>query len=340
MKVGADPEFELRDEDGDLVYASNHIRDSACDERLGLDGHQATGELRPRPGHAQDVFEEIDSLLTDLADILAGKDIKVYAGSGKELALGGHIHFSGVNSSLALVEALYRCITKPLNSISETYYRQHQGYGGADDQTRGQPHGWEYRRPLSWIVTPKLTLGVLTVAEVLARAEQAHKIERIENVEDLLTHANSTEEIAIREFYKEIDSLKSKNLEEIEVLAAWKKDQTSRQPVSFNHNDFGLTQIEALCKKKRFETMNIQVCGLARERTEEKQIWLSLGIMRIIRKRKAWRSYIKVWPDEPDYKIGISHSHRQFKYFKLAARRMDYILKVLKREEEESKRET
>jgi hypothetical protein len=266
IKLGADPEFEVRDSTGRFVNAHDVISDGSRHNKFGLDGSSSTGELRVSAGTPDEILADIDRTLTTAHGVLP--DFKIYGGAYKSVPLGGHIHFSGIDSSPRLVAMLDTFISQPLRKISNASGRERGGSYGRDGQYRPQPHGWEYRSPCSWISHPKIALGVLTIASVCAnRVKQMSQgmtytdksgvtklMTYFNTVADLLEGASVTERNIIAEFYAIVERMAKADakLEEVEIFKAWRKSNDVPVNVNklkidfqFKTTDIGLKEIKA-----------------------------------------------------------------------------------------------
>jgi hypothetical protein len=87
----------------------------------------------------------------------------------KGLPLGGHIHFSGVALNSHLLRSLDNYLALPLVLLEgETTRHRRPRYGFLGD-FRLQPHGgFEYRTLPSWLISPQIAAGVLSLAAVIA----------------------------------------------------------------------------------------------------------------------------------------------------------------------------
>jgi len=244
IKLGADPEFEF-EEDGRLIPACELL---PFEGSLGCDGHNSTAELRPRAGAYYEVMRHINSLIGQAAE----QGYSAYAGSGILESLGGHIHFSGIDPSCLFLDKLAVFITIPLNSVSIMDVRARYDYGAFRlgynrldrrqdmSEYRWQPHGWEYRAPLSWISTPILCRGVLAIAGVLARCAKLEKLRQVKTQADLCKLAYKGERVAIKQFYDTLENYKNDGtkLESIEIFKAWGKTKGLNR-VPSNRISFG-----------------------------------------------------------------------------------------------------
>ena len=216
IKVGADPEFEVKRPDGTVTYASHHIS-GGTQAQVGVDGAAGTGELRPRPGSPERVTSNVRSLIRKVKDQLPD-NFQIGSGSGTQNPLGGHIHISGRRQSDVLVDKLERFITVPLNNKSGTKDTIRRGYN-RPKQWRSQPHGWEYRSPCSWLAHPIITRGALVIAYVLSEMTD-DQLNTLRTKPSLIKRAGNIRGKAIKSFYDFLDSITT--LEEINVFRAWR----------------------------------------------------------------------------------------------------------------------
>ena len=277
MKLGADPEFEWYS--GNVfVGAENVVR--GTHNRLGTDGVTSTGEIRPAPGEPGTVIRSINIILGRAAKF----NYDMYAGSGRNVPIGGHIHFSGVSHSPELLAALDKFITIPLNGVSNRRVRE--GRYGQLSEVRSQPHGWEYRSPLSWLSHPVITEAVLKIAWVLANAYQSNRLNEIRTRDDLIrvipdytTKSINWSVTIVKRFYKMLDRMSQHGikLEQVEVFQAWKKrprqsgqERAVMPSVRFNLDDENMPAVKAefdrLCQNVQIEG-EVTVLGAARNRT-------------------------------------------------------------------------
>jgi hypothetical protein len=126
IKLGADPEFEVYDSAKSFISASDCIR-GGTSAKFGHDGSSSTGELRTDPGSPEIVVKSISNILSEGYQEI--KNYNVFAGAGKRVPLGGHIHFSGIDADRALIGMLDTFIAQPLRRISNTSLRDNSGYG-------------------------------------------------------------------------------------------------------------------------------------------------------------------------------------------------------------------
>jgi hypothetical protein len=175
--IGADPEFILRKPNGKIVSADRFMgREGVvgCDAVV-LSGHRIVlplVELRPQPStspialtsHLRSLMQKAEKMINEpQLDWLAG------AMPVKGLPLGGHIHFSGVEVNSELLRVLDNYLALPLVLLeSESANHRRPRYGFLGDFRRQSHGGFEYRSLPSWLVSPTVTVGVLSLGLVIA----------------------------------------------------------------------------------------------------------------------------------------------------------------------------
>ena len=317
IKIGADPEFEWV-RNGEFVSAC-HVR-SGLHNRLGTDGSDNTGEIRPKPGKPGTVIRSINITL-GFASKTYGRNLDMYAGSGKYVPIGGHIHFSGIEHSRELIIKLDQFITIPLNNVSDRRVRQ--GRYGELSEVRSQPHGWEYRSPCSWLAHPRIAGGALRIAWLLALASQDGDLNQINSWEDLVEQAKASENPSqsvwdVRMFVKTLDRMGTNNitLEQIEVFKAWKKKpRPDTQPrmsipnIQWNTEDYNISQVKAkfdeLTRGYEVNDRNVSVIGAKQDRTAQRAIFS--GSSRYINSN-SYTIRVRQWVNSA---IGLSHRLRE-----------------------------
>jgi hypothetical protein len=304
VRIGTDLEFELH-KNGQFIPAHKHL--SGLHTPIGVDGNTSTGELRPclkTGGRADSLYyfakdapdapdsQGISVLLDQLA-LKLDETFEVYAGSGCHKPLGGHIHLSGVAVDVVFLGVLDRFIAIPLNEVSNTQLRiERHYYGRLSAVKMGKSHGgWEYRSPLSWISTPELAKGVLSIAWVLAQAHKHGRIAHFQSWEDFYEYPRKGHAKNIKKFTCVLSDLKQRNvkLEAIEVLKAWgkrdlmkpiKKPARKRRqkliPVEWARTDSYLPEIEERVGRL-FSPYAIRIVGANQLRNPHKVIYLPAG---------------------------------------------------------------
>jgi len=159
-----------------------------CSLELGCDGQSALGEMRPKFGNDPiEHFNEILKLMKKLSEALASEivcyeeDLTVKAGTIQgNYQLGGHIHIGyeqrerswmhiSTLTNYVLSKILSFFVGIPLTFIEkqDEALRRHANYGkfGAYEH---KDYGFEFRMPSSWLVSPEITIGALSLAYVVA----------------------------------------------------------------------------------------------------------------------------------------------------------------------------
>jgi hypothetical protein len=233
---------------------------------IGCDGMSSTGELRPKYKPCPfEHFAEIRKIIKNkLPAMINLANYQMFAGSGRFTSNGGHIHL-GVPVNATLIRNLDTHLYTPLNTISNTSNR---GSYNRPGQYEPKPWGFEYRSCCSWLTTPKLTLGSLVIAYILAKKWYGKPVTR----EMLMAEANRKSgrvAKAINEFYGEIERIRTegKVLEEIEVFSSWGKKAPKagvmKYNIRFNINDFNMREIFGTPAQSLME--NLYFVGANRE---------------------------------------------------------------------------
>jgi hypothetical protein len=184
VTLGADPEFGLLKR-GQLAFPSNVSAGMAgTDKQFASDGCGRIAELRPDPsvsptGLVTNIYNLMKEGLKNNPAIL---EYKWKAGSmaGGE-PLGGHIHIGHpslraehylaapksrevfcrrVCNALDKIVAPMACLIE--DPIEAADRRLSSSYGGLGNW-RGQTHGMEYRPLASWLTSPKIAAGILSI---------------------------------------------------------------------------------------------------------------------------------------------------------------------------------
>jgi hypothetical protein len=184
--LGADPEFVLLTPAGTIVPASRYF---APDGAAGCDSIRIQGErrwplveLRPRPSREPAaVVADVRRLLTVASLRTAGEPFTWRAGAAPiaGLPLGGHVHLSGMALTSERLRALDNAVALPLRLLEPAAAGKRRPRYGALGDVRRQPHGgFEYRTPPSWLVSPRLALGVLALAKLAAEHSRELSVQR------------------------------------------------------------------------------------------------------------------------------------------------------------------
>ncbi|HUC90643.1 MAG TPA: hypothetical protein VMS09_01290 [Paenibacillus sp.] len=177
LLIGADPEFVLLRPDGMIASADRFFPPSGA---AGTDTVRAgTRLLRPivelRPDPAEDPGElsrNLWRLLHRAAGLTVGQPLRWLAGAMpvRGVALGGHLHLSGVELNARLLRTLDSLVALPLAAAEDSAGRRRRLRYGALGDFRRQPHGgFEYRTPPSWLVSPMVANAAFALALASAR---------------------------------------------------------------------------------------------------------------------------------------------------------------------------
>lgn len=178
--LGADPEFVLRERaTGRMIAASDffpRFGSVGCDRQVmdRATRSLALVEVRPAPSeNPADVVNHIREALVQAARRMPGPEVQWLAGSRPfpRFAIGGHIHFSNVTQSRHLLVALDNYLALPvmmLERATTSRLRRHK-YGFLGDVRLKEHGGFEYRTLPSWLVSPNLARGILSLAKLVAR---------------------------------------------------------------------------------------------------------------------------------------------------------------------------
>jgi hypothetical protein len=175
--LGADPEFVLVGPGGKVVSASRFMerQGSVGSDAVILRGQRVIlplCELRPDPSpEPAGLVRNLRRTMKAAAERIGDASLAWRSGGMpvQGLPLGGHIHFSGVPLTGAIVRALDNYAALPLMLLEgESSRRRRPRYGRLGDVRRKRHGGFEYRPLPSWLATPELAAGVLALARVIA----------------------------------------------------------------------------------------------------------------------------------------------------------------------------
>jgi len=225
--LGCDPELICRC-NGRFVEAHHYFKSHSS---MGLDGCESTAEIRP--GYSESPVD-LTSKIYQILDYGHDKepDIEFYAGHYQDdYAIGGHTHFS-IEPTGEIINALDVVLGSLSNCIDDKQQRlrrEHTGYGKKGAYRR-KPHGFEYRTPGSFLLSPSVTLVHLTLAKLAVTGVLDDNINFIElkNRQHSLTflrqlkHYLHTIPMDCEEGLKELDSLLSRKLDwNQDILPNW-----------------------------------------------------------------------------------------------------------------------
>jgi hypothetical protein len=169
--MGADPEFLCVD-GRSLVESAAYTN---TQNELGCDANGVLFEVRPGP--STDPIEIVGNIHDIMARwMTANKDFvkfKWLAGSHyADQNIGGHIHFDIKPAKIPTAEIAnvldnyVGAITMLLESRNQGLRRRQGQYGRMGD-TRPQTWGFEYRTCASWLTSPYVAAGVLSLAKAV-----------------------------------------------------------------------------------------------------------------------------------------------------------------------------
>ncbi|QJC51988.1 hypothetical protein HGI30_10790 [Paenibacillus albicereus] len=177
LRIGADPEFLLLRADGRVASASRlgglHSPVGSDVLVAGQSLRQPVGELRPEPAfEPEELLRRIRRLLALASRRGAGEPGMRLAAGGMPvpgIALGGHVHLSGLELTTRLLRALDSYAALPLALAEDPCGRGRRPRYGTLGDCRRQPHGgFEYRTLPSWLVSPAAARYALAVCMLAA----------------------------------------------------------------------------------------------------------------------------------------------------------------------------
>lgn len=177
IKLGADPEFMLFNaKSGKMISASEFFpRDGIVGTdniRIPNRQQRPIAEIRPKPNECPlDLIENIKQALESANRLAPYKNVKWVAGSQpmNNYSIGGHIHFSKISISGALLRALDNYLGILIFLIEEptTAAKRRKKYGFLGDYRLKEHGGFEYRTLGSWLVSQKIATAVLCLAKLI-----------------------------------------------------------------------------------------------------------------------------------------------------------------------------
>ena len=193
LMIGSDPEFAVKRRGSRRVeYAARVISGgTSSSARIGVDGAQDVGELRPPPSYSPEQhIQEIEDLVAEL--VATYPDMNFYGGgSHGSSPVGGHIHFSGagiIGSNIRRSSHVIRCLDAflalPVMMIEgkKASRGRRRSYGTLGD-VRRQPHGgFEYRTLPSWLVSKEAATAVLQIAWMIVKCQDEISPEDVDRV--------------------------------------------------------------------------------------------------------------------------------------------------------------
>jgi hypothetical protein len=215
---GMDPEFLLRNTQGKIVPASRYF---SAKGGVGYDSATVLGrkhihplvELRPEPSENLEVLvKNLRRTMWMAAAQITDHSLQWIAGGMPipGLPLGGHLHISGIRLNTRLIRAMDNYLALPLIMIEDTSTRgRRKRYGRLGDVRRPSHGGFEYRTLPSWIVSPRVTKGVLALASLIVQHYDV-LVDRPLDCSDILLAYNEGNkhvlEPIVRNIWKQLES--------------------------------------------------------------------------------------------------------------------------------------
>lgn len=221
VMLGADPEFALRDQSGEMAIASDYLQKYGA---VGYDGVRLKTELpsnqyplvevRPDPSTEPEIVLKNIYKALHLAQRKIDDDSISWLAGGMPFdgyPIGGHVHVSGTALHFDLIRKLDTYLAVPLCLLEDRgCLKRRPRYGFLGD-VREQPHGgFEYRTLPSWLVSPRMTKGVLTLTKVIVESQYLLKRDVSTDVAMQLAYYRGEKEkltSLVKELYAELKVL-------------------------------------------------------------------------------------------------------------------------------------
>lgn len=203
--LGADPELLFVDQHHKLVSASELLLDHMS-EQIGMDALlykkrliYPIVELRPHPvQNPAQLIAALRRLLGQLHELVAGRPLRLLAGGMPVagVALGGHLHISGIPLTPRLLRMLDIMLAVPFAALADERGKaRNLKFGGLGDYRKQFHGGFEYRTLPSWLVSPALTKAAIytcwvTISE---RFTLAHSLENVLEVNEAYIRSGQME---------------------------------------------------------------------------------------------------------------------------------------------------
>jgi hypothetical protein len=226
FRMGADVELVLTDGAGRVVPAERFLpRDgeAGCDP-VRWEGRVAGVLMELRPLPADDADGLLRSLLRSmrLAHARIGDRNLAWRSGGlphDELPIGGHLHFSGVALTERVLRALDNYVALPTLMLEDAASARRRPRFGFLGDFRRKPHGgFEYRTLPSWMATPQIALGLLTLAQLVVRNAERLRLRPLHDP-DAQRHFYAGDKAALRPWIPLIWS----DLERLPEYAAYRR---------------------------------------------------------------------------------------------------------------------
>lgn len=179
LLIGADPEFLLLRPDGKVASAARFLGESTAAAagtdvlRVGRRLLYPVAELRPDPAETPAALAANVRKLLLRASRRIGSDYSLRWAAGampaRGIALGGHIHLSGIPLTSKLLQLLDSYTAFIMALVEDPAGRGRRPRYGSLGDFRLQPHGFEYRTLPSWLVSPAAAKGAFGLALMCAK---------------------------------------------------------------------------------------------------------------------------------------------------------------------------
>lgn len=173
--IGMDPEFLLIDPKKRMVFAEQFLAPKGT---VGCDAAVVNGairyplaELRPAPHvEPKSLLLQLRATMRKAARAIPDTTLCWQAGGLPlgGLPLGGHIHFSGLPLNGELLRTLDNYLALPVLMLEDERSITRRPKFGYLGDFRLKPHGFEYRVLPSWLISPRIAAGVLSIARLIA----------------------------------------------------------------------------------------------------------------------------------------------------------------------------
>jgi len=171
FQLGADPEFIIVNSEKKVVSASDYLLDYNS-MYVGVDALLYKNkliypivELRPAPeANPNRLFVSLHRLMKEASLAISDDQLHWLAGGMpiQGIALGGHLHISGIRLTPRLLRVLDAMLAIPFAAVADPAGKGRlRKFGGLGDYRRQFHGGFEYRTLPSWLVSPALTRAAI-----------------------------------------------------------------------------------------------------------------------------------------------------------------------------------
>ncbi len=177
--MGADPEFILQQKHTNrLRFASDYfpaegpVGYDARSVRVNRNWQYPIAEIRPRPSaFPSELVAEIRRTLRHANQLAPDRNTLWLAGAcpHPKFPIGGHIHFSRIQLTTDLLEALDNYLALPMMLLEnpDAARRRRPRYGYLGDFRRKDHGGFEYRTLSSWLTGVRRARATLSLAKLI-----------------------------------------------------------------------------------------------------------------------------------------------------------------------------